>query len=322
MALAGALGGLLAFSAPEAAGQALVHRYSFNGGAADSVGEADGTVVGNVTFQADATQVNGVAVFGGGTSSASPGYVRLPVTAVSGLQNATIEIFTTNFNVPKDLFNQPGGKFQTLFAMATAYGNQTNYVVMSPNRDGAGVGVGARTYSLAENVVAAHDPLPVWRGNHVIDVVYSGFAGIGTRGTLTLYVDGLKTAQGQTAFSMARVAAAPGGVTTVGIGGGSPFNDPTFSGSICEFRIFGGALSAAQIAADVDAGPAVLGFVPAYSLGEAARALQIAAGAGPAPTSAEVNRLNVTGDGGSADGVNVADAVSIARKAAGIESNP
>lgn len=301
--------------------QALVHRYSFNGNAADSVGTADGTVVGAVSLAA-APGVNGAAIFAGGTSSASPGYIQLPVSAVSGLQNATVEVFTTNFAVPKDVFGQPGGKFQAMFAVGTSYGNVTNYAILSPNRDGAGIGIGSRANGAAETVVAGHDPLPVFYGNHVVDLVFSGFTIVGSTGVETIYLDGVQVAQGATVYSFARVAAGAGGITTVGIGGGSPFNDPTFNGAMCEVRIFDGALTAAQVVANVNAGPAVLGFTPPFTLAEAARAIQIAGGIGAAATAWEKTRLNVETSGSSASAIDLLDALRIARRAMGLDSNP
>ncbi|MDQ2800000.1 MAG: hypothetical protein M3Y13_10185, partial [Armatimonadota bacterium] len=249
-----ALAALGALSASAADAQALVHRYSFNGNANDSVGGANGTVVGNVSLPTS-TGVNGSAIFAGDHSGTNPGFIRLPASAVSTLQNATIEIFTTNFNMPRN-----EASFQALFAAATDYGNQTNYLVLSPNRGGAGIGVGARTSNGPETVVTSHDPLPPNVLNHVVDLVFSGFTGVGSTGTETIYLDGQQVAQGPTVFSFAEVAAAPGGLTTVGIGGGSPWNDPTFSGSMSEVRVFLGGLSAAQVIADVDAGPDHVGF--------------------------------------------------------------
>ena len=256
---AAALTALLAVSALSGNAQTLTHRYSFNGNANDSVGGANGTVVGGVTFQSDPNSVNGEADFPGGTSSSAPAYISLPVSTVSSLQNATIELYTTNFD-------SSGGAFQALFSVANKYNgsNTTNYSILSPNRAGTGIGTGARINKGAETVVAAPDPLPDGFENHVIDLVYSGFTRIGGVGTETIYLDGALVAQGQTVFSFAEVASGSGGIGTVGIGGGSPFNDPTFIGGMNEFRIYNGALSADQVNININAGPGVVGVnVPA-----------------------------------------------------------
>jgi hypothetical protein len=242
---------------PPALAQSLTHRYSFiNGDATDSVDGMNGTVLGNVTFQTDPDNpgANGNAVFGGGNSSSNPGYISLPTSTVSSLQNATLEMFTTGF----DASIQPN--FEALFAVSSAFPDTSNYTVLAANRDGTQLGTGSRTGGGPETVVAGADPLP--DGVHVVDLVYSGFSGIGSTGLETLYLDGFQVAQGQTVFSFADVAAGPGGIATVGIGGGSPFGDPTFQGSLNEVRLFNGALTQDEITADVNTGPGDLGFTP------------------------------------------------------------
>jgi hypothetical protein len=241
--------------------QALIHRYSLNGGAADSIGGANGAAVGNVTIAAMPT-VNGAAVFAGGTSSAAPSYISLPTTTVSALQNATVEFFTTDFTIPNTNSGVQGGQFQTLFSVATPYGNISNYVILAANRAGSGLGTGAKVNGGAETVLAAHDPLPPDYGNHTVALVYSGFSGIGSTGTETLYVDGAQVAQTTTTLSFAAVASGTGGISVVGIGGGSPFNDPTFQGSMSEVRIYDDALTPVALKAEVTAGPAVFGYQP------------------------------------------------------------
>ena len=257
--------------------QTLTHRYSFNGDAKDSVGTANGTVVGGVTIQTDPNGIglNGEANFPGGNSNNNPAYISLPVSTVSSLQNATIEMYTTNFN-------STGGAFQALFSVGSKYNgsSQVNYSNLSPNRGGAGIGTGARINSGAETVIASIDPLPDGYENHVLDLVYSGFTTIGSVGTETIYLDGSPVAQGQTKFSFAQIAAGTGGIGTVGIGGGSPFNDPTFVGGMNEFRIYNGALTAAQINLNIDSGPGVVAVGVATT---------------PAPSSAFVFALGFAG---------------------------
>ena len=239
--------------------QTLIHRYSFNGNAKDSVGGADGAVIGNVALRAS-SGVNGAADFsGGGMSGSNPSYVLLPVSVVSGLQNATLEFFTTNFAPPKSQTGVVGGQYQTLFSAASSYGNTTNFINLTPNFAGAGLGFSAQRNGSGSVALTAHDPLPCWRQNHIVDFVFSGFTSVGSLGTVTLYLDGQQIAQGKTILSFAAVAAGAGGITAVGVGGGSPYNDPDFGGSLNEVRIFSGALTAQQIAANVSAGPGVVG---------------------------------------------------------------
>ena len=251
--IAAALTALCAVSALPGNTQTLTHRYSFNGNANDSVGGANGTVVGSVTFQSDPNGgVNGEADFPGGSSSNAPAYISLPTSTVSGLQNATIELYTTNFD-------STGGAFQALFSVANKYnGSTVNYSILSANRAGAGIGTGARINNGAETVIGSPGPLPDGLEDHVVDLVYSGFTHIGGVGTETIYFDGSPVAQGQTVFSFADVASGNGGIGAVGIGGGSPFNDPTLIGGMNEFRIYNGALTADQINMNINSGPAVV----------------------------------------------------------------
>jgi hypothetical protein len=252
----------VALGVAPARAQTLIHRYSFNGDVKDSVGTAKGKLIGTgVTLDSSTLETNGAAVFSGaGTSGASPSYISLPMTAVDGLQNATVEIFTTDFNPPANAGDEPGGQYQTLFALSSKYGTQTdadgNYVLLTPNFGAQGIGLSESTGGAAPATFASHDPLPDWMTNHVIDLVFSGFDGIGSTGYETIYLDGQLIAQGSNAYSFADVAAGTGGVSVCGIGGGSPYDDPNFSGSIDEVRIYDDALTQAQIAANVASGPA------------------------------------------------------------------
>lgn len=260
-----AVAGIGLLSSSSVSAQALVHRYSFNGSASDSIGGANGSVIGNVTFSTMPT-VNGAAVFAGGTSKTNPGYISLPAATVNTLQNATLEMFTTNFTIPNDNYGATSGFYQALFSVASPLGNTTNYLILSPNRAGPCLGIGERINNAAEQTIVAHDPLPASYGNHIVDLVFSGFSGIGSTGTETIYVDGTQVAQAQTVYSFAKIASGSGGAPVVGIGGGSPFNDPTFQGSMSEVRIYDGALTQAQLQAEITAGPAAFGYVPGLHL--------------------------------------------------------
>ena len=258
-------------AASPAAAQTLLHRYSMNGDARDSVGNAPGQVVGGVTFTT-APGVNGVATFPGGNSSGSPkpaSYIRLPATTVSGLQNATVEIFTTRFSGGAPYLGDSNGYYQALFDVSNGYLDgkyQTNFVILTVNRDplnrgGSGLGIDARVNNGPDTVLAAGFPLPTKGG--LVTLVFSGFTRPGGMGVETIYLDGALVARCGTVFSFAAVASAKGGdgpvgIDTVGIGGGSPFKDPTFNGDVTEVRIWSDALSPAQVQADYAAGPGVV----------------------------------------------------------------
>jgi hypothetical protein len=264
-AFAAALGALAALPA-SAQNPQLIHRYSFNGNANDSVGGANGTVVNNVTFTTS-TGTNGVATFGGGNSNASPSYISLPTSTVTSLQNGTLEDFVTSF-APNA--HPAGGNYEALFDESIAWSTtetQQNYLVLCANRgtsanNNGGLGTGSRINGVNTDAngtdfqVATGSPLPGAGG--LVTLVYSGFTGVGTTGTETIYLNGVQVAQRNTVYSFAYIPTGTGGVGTVGIGGGSPWNDPTFQGSMDEFRIWNGALTASQVMADYLAGPGVV----------------------------------------------------------------
>lgn len=258
---------LTAASAPSQA-QTLTHRYSMNGNANDSVGGANGIAVGKVTFTT-APGVNGVAHFPGGNSGGTPSppsFVRLPSATVRNLQDTTVEVFVTRFSGGMTYVGGNNGYYQALFAVSSPYTDgttQSNYAILTVNRDpanliGAGIGIAGRTSSGPETTIASGFPLPKTGG--MVTLVFQGFKKVGDMGTETIYLNGDLVAKGGTFFSykdVAEVNGVSGTVVfdTVGIGGGSPYNDSCFNGSISEVRIWSGALSAAQVLADYKAGP-------------------------------------------------------------------
>ena len=263
-----ALTALSVASALPAGAQTLLHRYSMNGSANDSVGTANGTVVGGVTFT-KSPGVNGVANFAGGNSASAPCFISLPLDTVSGLQNATVEIFVSRFSGGQPVIGGMNGWYQALFDVSNKYDravNLRNYIVLTANRDpanlsGDGLGLGSRLYDEPEVIVSSGSPLPTSGG--VVTLVYQGFSRIGSIGTVTLYLNGNLVARTATTFSFGYVTAAKesaGGsrVNLVGIGGGSPFADATFNGDITEVRIWSGAMTPAQVQADFTAGPGTL----------------------------------------------------------------
>ncbi len=239
-----------------------------NGNANDSVGGANGVVVGKVTFTT-APGVNGAANFPGGNSGGTPSppsFIRLPSATVRNLQDATVEIFVKSFSGGVTSVAGSNGYYQALFAVSSPYtdgATQSNYAILTANRDpanliGAGIGIAGRTSSGPETTIASGFALPKTGG--MVTLVFQGFKKVGEIGTETIYLNGDLVAKGGTFFSykdVAEVNGVSGTVVfdTVGIGGGSPYNDPCFNGSITEVRLWSGALSASQVAADYKAGP-------------------------------------------------------------------
>jgi hypothetical protein len=267
LAIAAALGMLAMMPA---GAQTLTHRYSFTNGAADSVGTANGTVNGGVTF------AGGVASFPGGTSAA-PVDITLPTTVVSGLTNATLEFYTTSFTGTTN--------YEALFAEANSYGTgggaEPDYTVLCANRAfDPGIGSGARTNGGTEdhNIYTGTN---LGSGVNLVTVVYSGFVDATSNGTETIYVNGVQATTGATPYSFLNVANATNAASlplTVGIGGGSPYNDPNYQGGMSDVRIWSGAFTPAQVLADYNAGPDVLGVAapePSQLIGLAMGALSV-----------------------------------------------
>ena len=72
-------------AAPDASAQKLVHQYSFDSDVHDSIGGADGTLVGNALISGGAVVLDGSV----------HDYVDLPNDLVVSLTNATIESWIT-----------------------------------------------------------------------------------------------------------------------------------------------------------------------------------------------------------------------------------
>lgn len=229
-----------------AGAQTLTHRYSFANDATDSVGGANGTVNNNVTFG------GGNATFGGGSSNSSPSYISLPTSVVSSLTNCTLEFYTTTFTGTSN--------YEALFDESSQFSNTADYTVLCANRaSNPGIGTGARINGNNEDHNLSTGTNLV--GGQLVTVVYSGFTDATSNGTETIYVNGVQAAQGATPYSFLNVANAANAASlplVVGIGGGSPYPDPTYQGSINEVRIWSGSLTPSQVLADYTAGPNVV----------------------------------------------------------------
>jgi hypothetical protein len=218
----------------------LVHRYDFLTDASDSVGTANGTIVGAVTIS------GGAAVTDGGNGAVNSQWslgnarVELDPTAVSGITGAfTIETwFSCSTGWPK---------FDTLFAFHNGDEvSQSSYILGAPVRGyspwPSGVafrGAGAPATSDWDYVVQGQ-----WRDDgalHQMAITYDGT-------TFTLYEDGVLCDYA----GLAATVDAPGFdlslLTYIGINGGSCYGDPVLTGSTYDFRIYNNGLSASQVA--------------------------------------------------------------------------
>jgi hypothetical protein len=235
----------------------LRHRYSFDGTgttATDSVGGADG-LVQNTTLAGDGT----IVLAGVDTLQ----YVDLPNGIVSSIgPSATVEVWAS--------WTGLGGTWQRVFDFGSSdlaedtQGNGVTFLFVTPNN---GTTTFARTAFTnagtgAERFVEAPAPLPAGVLSHLAVVVD------GAARTLTFYQDGVSQGSVDTVdTSLTRL-----NDVNNWIGRSQWTFDEEFQGTVSELRIYGGARSAQQIAAESAAGPDAVPGLPAGDAGPDAAA--------------------------------------------------
>src|SRR5215471_3027396 len=228
---------------PVSASAALTHQYTFNDGTAnDSVGTANGTLMGAATITGGQVNLTG----------ASGTYVNLPgpTIAINTYTDATFEGWFS--------YNNAASQWQRLFDFGAA---QQNYVFYTPN---AAVTPGVNRAAIYKGGTPTEDqanggPTLSTGTEHYVAVVVDGKFNGGS-GTMAVYVDGvLNTApplgvNPVSLFSTNRPFLII--ATTNAYLGRSNFPaDPYLNGAIDEFNIYDTALDAATIAAHYAAGP-------------------------------------------------------------------
>jgi hypothetical protein len=220
----------------------LRHRYSFNGTgdvATDAVGDADGIIFNTTLAGTGSLSLAGVV---------SDQYVALPAGIISGLgPSATIEAWVS--------WTGAGAPWQRIFdfgssELATGQGTGVTYLFLTPSNtiDTHLRAAFTNAGPPLERVVSAPTALPFPAAIHVALVID------GAAQTMTLYQGG------------ALIGTTPTADTTLAlmndvnnwIGRSQFLPDEEFQGVIDEVRIYSAARSAAQITADVAAGPNTL----------------------------------------------------------------
>lgn len=209
---------------------ALLHRYRFEGTGTsieDSVGDTDGTLV-NATLDG-----SGTLVLAGGSSDQ---YVDLPNDLVSTLTDATIEAW---------LVWNGGNPWQRVFDFgdnsSATEGQQgssgTSYLFLTAATSGSNVArITFRQAGMTEVRVEASAPLASGSLIHVAVVVDD------TANELRLYVDGARAAAGALMEPLS-------GINDINnwIGRSQFQTDPELSATLHELRIYGAALTDAQV---------------------------------------------------------------------------
>ncbi|MGH7976466.1 MAG: Ig-like domain-containing protein [Limisphaerales bacterium] len=241
----------------------LIHRYSFGTDASDSVGGANGALNGDAT-------VSGGQLVLDGTQGSS---VTLPAGIVSGLDEVTIESWVT--------FPSTNTANAYLFAFGTSdltpldpnEGAGGNYISFSPDAGGltaqANFGQGVPG-NLGERDAVINGVLENETNIQVVAVYHplAGYEAVYTNGvlgaTISMFnnlIDPVANAGPtytniNTGIPGASILAYTLGADTNNYIGQSLYTaDPGLLANIDEFRIYNGALTASQIAADYALGP-------------------------------------------------------------------
>jgi hypothetical protein len=230
------------------ASAALTHQYTFNDGTAnDSVGTANGTLMGAATVSGGQVHLTG----------ASGTYVNLPgpTIAINTYTDATFEGWFS--------YNNSASQWQRLFDFGAT---QKDYVFYTPNaattpglnRAAIPSADGEGTFNPPEDDANGGATLSTGT-EHYVAVVVDGTSNGGS-GTMAVYVDGVLN------------TAPPSGVNPVSLtlktkplffientnyylGRSNYPADPYLNGAIDEFNIYDNALDASTIAAHYAAGP-------------------------------------------------------------------
>jgi hypothetical protein len=168
-------------------------------------------------------------------------YVDLPNGIISGLQSVTIEAWV-NWRIPSSW--NGSAEWQLIFSFGTnangenRQGSGTTYLALTPQDSSGSV---RASYTLAgyyqEDYASSSDALPTAAGTQVVMVVD------GAAGSLSVYVDG---ARAGIATGLTLDLSAIDDVNNW-IGRSQFTEDKYFTGDVLDFRIYGGALSQAQV---------------------------------------------------------------------------
>jgi hypothetical protein len=226
LALAAVLAVML-IQPPPAYAQTLLHQWTFNTDGTDSVGGATAILNGGAT-------ISGCQLVLNGTSA----YASLPIGGdIATLTSASFEAWVTWTD---------NGRWSRIFD----FGNDTNVnMFLTPRNSDTNTPRFAITITSnpGEQRATSGAALPAGTQVHVVVTID------GTTNTGRLYVNGVQVAQNAGGMTLRPSSL---GHTTNNWLGKSQYPDPFFQGTINEFRIYSGALSAAQVLSDFNAGRA------------------------------------------------------------------
>lgn len=231
----------------------LVHRYSFSeaSGATevtDSVGTANGALVGGASTDGSVLTLDGTT-----------GYVNLPNDLISTLTNATFETWLT-WTGPQTQQWSRAFDFGSSVEGEDATGNGQSFIFFTPRGGSSLARVGFNPANGSPQLdLDAPVSLTSGQAVHVV-VSYDVPAGVAR-----IYLNGVRVATGVTTTPLNVITYANNWI------GRSQYNDPYFTGTYDEFRIYDGALSDSAVAASFAAGPNTLPNGPRPTLTAARR---------------------------------------------------
>ena len=229
----------------------LTHDYSFTSDASDSVSGENGTLMGNAVITGATLDLtpNGESLTDTGTSGA---FLNLPRDVITGYPVATVEMWVnlgqnSGFCRLLDVGSWfGGGGDSSAFLLSPYWGNPNDTTVLLLNPT---VGTDAGD----QHAVSPGD------FDDAGEVQIVGVCDPVTLQLLELYTNGVLAATAPTTYSLLAVS---NQFAAVGIsyGSRSGMGNPFVNGYVDEYRLYYGAVSAAQIAADYQAGPNALGI--------------------------------------------------------------
>jgi hypothetical protein len=203
----------------------LTHRYSFTSDASDSVGGANGTLVGTAAVSGGQVQLDG----------GSGDYVSLPGGLLSTYRSATMDIWTTINSSQQHWarlweFADVGPATANEVYFAPAWNSGANAAFLSDGVPFGGANIGPQSPALISQTV------------HLTCLLADGSMDLYTNGVLYLRTTSVTAPANQAGNSGSWI-------------GYSPYGDPGISGSVDEYRIYQGRLSPEEIEASDVIGP-------------------------------------------------------------------
>ncbi len=234
----------------------LEHRYSFTSDASDSIGHYDGFAIttgyGSAVFSGGQVFLNGEAR---GNNAPAEGFIQLPNGMFDNYNSITLEAWYTEYNdgTWARIWDFGSGTSGNLFATPNDGGTGTTNPGVT-NTDGT-IASGGGNFRVAmtigggggEQQVNTWRPLPHVE-HHVVYTVQAALQ------RASLYVDGaLVVVNPQFTLRPRNIPS-----TTANYLGRSQYNDPSYNGSINEFRMYKGAITPDWVLMDYSLGPDAL----------------------------------------------------------------